>query len=534
VIAVDVMAGWEDDTLVRPAFGAPVIRHHRTSQPFAGAGLGRRIAPFAVAAAFAEGSLALSYGSVRMQAATASVVLLAVTAVLITLPYDRLPTVATVGAPLVYTGSLLALNLAVRGSNAGFGPVLLIPLVWTALYHRRLDTYLVVLAIVPFEIVTSLWPTRYSDPAIVRRTVSWLLIGAMVAVAVHYLRTRFSRSITEERHLRRQTDSLVSLAKELTSLHDPDEVVRAATRAVASLADATSDVPVRAHFLEVHHDRVRVRFQYDRSGYRIETTWPLSEQPWLAEVLATGRPQSGPLDSARAGPTVRGIISEVGLTHGVWVPVIVRGATRGVLALASRGEAPGPEVVALATAIGNLAELALGNALTHQSLLTEAATDPLTGLANRRGFRHIVATRPAGEGFAVIVTDVDNLKAVNDQLGHDAGDELLIGVASALRSGLRHGDVVARMGGDEFAAMLAGVTEDQAISAAIRMVRSVRQVVVGGLAASISLGVAWSESDPEEALRAADGAMYRSKRAGGGRWTLASDPETAAEPSAAR
>lgn len=526
------MVGWDDDALALPAFGAPVIRHPQMSQPFARPGLARRIAPFVAAAVFAEGSLALSYGSLQAQAVVVSAALLVATALLIGLPYERLPAVATAAVPLVYTGSLVALNLAIRGSNAGFGPVLLIPLVWTALYHRRLDTCLVVLAIVPFEIVTSLWPTRYADPAIVRRTVSWLLIGAMVAVAVHYLRARFSQTIADELRLRHQTDSLVNLAKELTSLHEPDHVLDAATRALARLAVETSDVPVRAHFLEVHDGEVCARFQYDTTGRSIDATWPLSDQPWLAEVLAAGRPRSGPLEADRAGLTVRQIIRDTGLTHGVWVPVTVRGAPRGVLVLSSRGTEPSPRVVGLATAIGNLAELALGNALTHQSLLAEAATDPLTGLANRRGFQQMVSGRPPGEGFAVVVTDVDDLKSVNDRLGHDAGDQLLIGVAVALRSGLRHGDVVARMGGDEFAAMLAGVTEDQAVRAAIRMVRAVRQVIVGGRPASVSLGVAWNRSDLEEALRAADAAMYRSKRAGGGRWTLASDPETTPEETA--
>lgn len=504
-------------------FGAGVIRHPSHSDPFAHPGLVRRIAPFAIAAAFAEASLAFSYGSLRMQATIVSVGLLALSALLVALPYNRIPPGATVLVPLVYMSSLLALNLAVRGSNAGFGPVLLIPLVWTSLYHRRLDTWIVVLSIVPFEVVTSLWPTRYADAAIARRTVSWLLLGAMVAYAIHYLRSRFAKAISDELHLRRQTDGLVTLAKELTALHDPGEVISAATRSIARLAEQTSDVPVRAHFLEVHRGVVSVLAQFDTSGHRIEDSWPLEEQPWLAEVLASGQPRSGPLDAERAGPTVQRVLRELHLTHAVWVPVVVRGATKGVLSLSSRGAEPTSRVLALAAAIGNLTELALGNALTHQSLVTEAATDPLTGLANRRGFQQIVSARPPGVGFAVIVTDVDDLKSVNDQYGHDAGDALLIGVASALRSGVRHGDVVARMGGDEFAAMLGGVTEDQAIRAARRMMRSVRQVIVGDRPARISLGIAWSQAEPEEALRAADAAMYHSKRAGGGRWTLASD-----------
>lgn len=520
-IVVDTTGDW-GIALAQPAFGASSARHAQVARPFARPGLGRRIGPFAVAALLAEASLALSYGSLRVPPTIISLVLLALTAALVALPYDRLPAIATLAPPLVYMGSLLALNFAVRGTNAGFGPVLLIPLVWSALYHRRIDTTIVVLAIVPYEAVTSLWPTRYGDPAIARRTASWLLLGAIMAYSIHYLRSRFDHAIRDELHLRRQTDGLVTLAKELTALHEPSAVIEAATRAIERLAERTSDVPVRALFLEVHDGVVTVRSQYDRTGSLMDASWALDEAPWLGDILASGQPSAGPLDPDRAGPTVQWVIHELGLTHAVWVPVVTR-RTGGVLVLSTRGAEPARRVVELATAIGNLTELALGNALTHQSLLTEATTDHLTGLANRRGFHQIVSERPSSAGFAVIVTDVDNLKAVNDALGHTAGDSLIIGVASALRSGLRQGDVVGRMGGDEFAAMLADVTEDQAVRAAVRMVSAARSVSVGGHRASISLGVAWAQADPATALRAADRAMYQSKRAGGDRWTLASD-----------
>ncbi|MFT4049063.1 MAG: sensor domain-containing diguanylate cyclase [Solirubrobacterales bacterium] len=105
-----------------------------------------------------------------------------------------------------------------------------------------------------------------------------------------------------------------------------------------------------------------------------------------------------------------------------------------------------------------------------------AITDPLTGLANRRGFEllapqiHAVADR-LDAPIAVLYIDVDNLKPLNDYCGHDAGDRALIETARLLQNELRESDVIARIGGDEFAALLTNSSEHDA-SAAIERIRA--------------------------------------------------------------
>jgi diguanylate cyclase (GGDEF)-like protein len=102
--------------------------------------------------------------------------------------------------------------------------------------------------------------------------------------------------------------------------------------------------------------------------------------------------------------------------------------------------------------------------LERDALRALAHTDPLTGLPNRRGLNEVLArvlpTAATERMVAVYLLDLDGFKPINDRLGHDAADELLIGVARRLESTLRGSDVVARLGGDEFVAVATGLRGD--------------------------------------------------------------------------
>jgi signal transduction histidine kinase len=160
--------------------------------PFRGPGLLARVSPFALAAVVAAASLALSPGTRAWPAVAVSLVLLAATGLAFLLPWNRLPGWATVLVPLAYTGSALALTLA-GGTVSGIGIVLLVPLIWTVLFHRRWESACVVAAIVTAEIVISLVQSA-PDAVIVRRVLLWGALGALLAVATHGLRDRIRRS----------------------------------------------------------------------------------------------------------------------------------------------------------------------------------------------------------------------------------------------------------------------------------------------------------------------------------------------------
>jgi diguanylate cyclase len=177
----------------------------------------------------------------------------------------------------------------------------------------------------------------------------------------------------------------------------------------------------------------------------------------------------------------------------------------------------------MARAIGYAIERSRAQAaLAHRAL-----HDPLTGLANRPLFedrlRQATArVRRHGSCVAVLFIDLDRFKHVNDTLGHAAGDDLLVAVASRIASVLRTQDTAARLGGDEFAVLCEDVTgTHHALAIAERLLDELRAPFAGAedvpVGASIGLAMAHEGTErPEALVREADEAMYRAKARGGG------------------
>ena len=151
--------------------------------------------------------------------------------------------------------------------------------------------------------------------------------------------------------------------------------------------------------------------------------------------------------------------------------------------------------------------------------------DPLTGLANRvlyadRLEQALAKRARSGRPLAVAYLDLDDFKAVNDTFGHDAGDELLHQVARRLSSGLRDGDTLARLSGDEFAMLLTDAADTDRIERLLRRLRyrvdEPFEVYGTSVHASASIGftVCDGEEDAETLLRQADEAMYAAKHRG--------------------
>ncbi len=163
--------------------------------------------------------------------------------------------------------------------------------------------------------------------------------------------------------------------------------------------------------------------------------------------------------------------------------------------------------------------------LEHDALLSLAHTDPLTGLLNRRGLQAtLLAGLPKATPqhiLAVYFLDLDQFKPINDQYGHDVGDELLVVAASRLRATMRAGDAVARLGGDEFVVMANGLHgEKQArelghkLLDAFRLPFSLTQHTCN---VGITIGYALAPTDSNDAiglLKNADAAMYVGKQNG--------------------
>lgn len=145
----------------------------------------------------------------------------------------------------------------------------------------------------------------------------------------------------------------------------------------------------------------------------------------------------------------------------------------GVLAIAGRNRAVTEQNLSRRTAIVEMMQLALVNAIAHQQAQAAAQTDHLTALLNRRGLAERMLRRPHSQRFAVLAVDVDGLKEVNDRFGHGVGDELLEIVAAAICSMLRPEDLAARVGGDEFTCVLFGADETAGADTAARIIGAV-------------------------------------------------------------
>jgi diguanylate cyclase len=203
------------------------------------------------------------------------------------------------------------------------------------------------------------------------------------------------------------------------------------------------------------------------------------------------------------------------------LPLLATGS--GVLSLLVLGR--------LALAVRALARDNAARRSLEEELSFRASHDPLTGLANRRGFleRLEAARSSRGSGpLTVLFLDLDDFKGINDTMGHGTGDALLSEVARRIRAHLRDGDVAARMGGDEFGVMLR-VDEPSAVRVAERLLDSLRRPAFVGEATVVtrgSIGVAPARlgvGSSAQVLADADIAMYRAKAMGKGRVCLFAD-----------
>ena len=260
-------------------------------------------------------------------------------------------------------------------------------------------------------------------------------------------------------------------------------------------------------------------------GSRLSVRFPHFAEPRyvarLANVLAAG------------APTV--LSSQL---HPHLLPCPLRGGRRRVLhtvaAAVPAVDRNGSHLLLVLQDVTNLSDALAALEAARDDLARQAATDPLTGIANRRHFaeqagRLIATAQRHTRPCALLELDLDGLKTVNDTHGHAIGDAMILAFVRTCRLNLREGDILGRLGGDEFAVLLPETTIEQAetIAERVRQAFAREGVRVGEtrIDVSVSVGVAALDSAEratlDALLRGADTALYEAKRAGRNRVILA-------------
>ena len=207
------------------------------------------------------------------------------------------------------------------------------------------------------------------------------------------------------------------------------------------------------------------------------------------------------------------------------IPLAPREEVLGAIVLASLKRRRGFEAALVEFLYDVAQQVALGveNARLFAALSQLASTDELTQLSNRRRFTEtlrieLARSLRAGSAVSLVLADIDHLKKINDSFGHPAGDAAIRHVAAALRMGRREPDLAARLGGEEFALLLADTDLGGAVGAAERLLQYLNTHPLAGVGiVTVSLGVASCPGDAgseEELIQRADERLYAAKAAG--------------------
>lgn len=167
-------------------------------------------------------------------------------------------------------------------------------------------------------------------------------------------------------------------------------------------------------------------------------------------------------------------------------------------------------------------------AAAHRRLQEEASRDSMTGMLNRERFFAVLdGSRRRTDRGALLIIDADHFKNINDSYGHLAGDRALLKIAAAISSAVRAGDVLGRIGGEEFGAFLVGASEEDAARVAERIRREVEAIrfqPVDGVVLPLTVSIGGTQCAPEanvsELMRAADRRLYEAKGRGRNRAIL--------------
>ena len=431
----------------------------------------------------------------------------------------RHPWLAAVPSALLLLAAVAVLRDSGGGIPSGVAALAILPVFQVALYSRSpRDLGIVLLGVVLFFLIP-IWlvgPPGYPDSQY-RIVVLAVAVDAIIGLTTQALVARVRDQAREAQRRERMLEQVATLVHGLFDSPQPRQDVCEAAMTISGASCAvlyepmagsdelicTASAGLKTEVLDSLIPRRSAAYEAMRTRRPVLINEDVVAYIGLIDVwIAEGRPDSLLYEPLLHGDTPLGVLV---ITWRIHV----------------RGEGPHAQVVAL-LAHEVAAVIARADALDHLS--DEALTDPLTGLPNRRAWeRHLRQLSAAGRQLAVGMLDLDHFKQFNDTYGHPAGDRLLKESAAAWRDQLRPGDVLARVGGEEFGLLLLDCDADTACEVVDRL----REHVAHDRTCSAGIAIKAFDEAPDAAVQRADTALYQAKARGRNQSRLAATGDLA-------
>jgi diguanylate cyclase (GGDEF)-like protein len=405
--------------------------------------------------------------------------------------------------------------------NPGVSILVLMPALLAAVRARRLELTFALAAAALTLYVPEIYPRGSQYPASLLRPATMdLVLGAMMGEVV----LRLVRALSEGQERQRQ------MTLEAQSQLATEDALRHVATVVATGA------PAAELFCEVSQQLARIAgsamgavIRFDREpnlgtlvgGWRSDRAitmgrqWDLDGETAAARVWRSGRTVT---DLAYPdSPDIGGAVAAVS------APIFVSGRLWGAAsAIYTAGDTVPEGIQVHFERFCELVAMAIANAEAVSQLVEHATIDALTGIPNRRSFdeelgREFDRVARNGRDLAVVLLDIDHFKTVNDTYGHQTGDRVLAEVARVLQSEVRAGEMIARLGGEEFVWLLPETTAEQAVHAAERARRAIGAVEfpeVGHITVSAGVNSNRLRGGKTALLGGADRALYLAKASG--------------------
>jgi diguanylate cyclase (GGDEF)-like protein len=391
---------------------------------------------------------------------------------------------------------------------SSYGGVALIPVFWIALYGSRLGQLAVMLvALTAFFAAPPLvlGPPAYPYDDLVQDLLP-IAVSAIVCLTAHQLVARVRREAADAQRQRGMMEQVGAVVHSLFASADVRSDLCAATLRVAGASAAILVEP------ESDGETIRVTAEAGVTRSMLDTTLPSAST--LGVLLGDGRRRLlTRIDPERL--SAPGLWESGGHPDTVLYQPLLRGGDEQPVGMLVVGWTEVlSEATARVAAVGLLtheAALLLSRADQLAHLAGIATTDALTGLPNRRAWDARVKRAVLDdESVAIAILDLDNFKRFNDTFGHLEGDALLRETAAAWSEHVRDGDLLARLGGEEFGLLLPDCDQREAVE----VIERLRAAVTHAQTCSAGVAVRRGSESVESAIGRADAALYGAKRAG--------------------